>query len=119
MMRSKTPQHRTVLWLGTLAEYDFSIEHIKGSQNSAADGLSGIHLNTLAPNSIISKDFKHSIKYPQMLFGLITTLYWTALMNLIFLRRFVIISNIINSLMVYSTAGSDNDQLRMCILNNP
>ena len=126
MMQSKTPQRRIARWLDTLAEYDFSIEHIKGTQNTAADALSRIHLNALALHSIISEDFKHNIKQQlpsDAYFGLIynTLLDDTEEPNIPKeIRHYIKHYQLIDGLLYFSiTVGSDNDQLRMCIPNNP
>jgi putative transposase len=46
--QQKVPQRRIARWLDTLADYDFTIQHLKGSQNTAADALSRIDLATLS-----------------------------------------------------------------------
>ncbi|KAK9446645.1 uncharacterized protein V1518DRAFT_423166 [Limtongia smithiae] len=37
--KSKAPQGQITRWLDYLAEYDFTIEHLQGTSNAAADAL--------------------------------------------------------------------------------
>ncbi|KAA8899042.1 hypothetical protein TRICI_006410 [Trichomonascus ciferrii] len=46
-LRHKVPQGRIANWLDFLAEFDFTIQHLKGTKNTAADALSRVSLESL------------------------------------------------------------------------
>ena len=54
MIQTKTPQGRIARWLDTLAEYDFSIEHVSGVKNTAADALSRVQLSAMSMESLVN-----------------------------------------------------------------
>lgn len=62
MVQSKTPQGRIARWLDTLAEYDFTIEHIPGNKNSVADALSRISVAAVSTPTSLSISFLEELK---------------------------------------------------------
>lgn len=45
--QSKVPQTRVARWLDYLSEYHFSLQHLKGTKNDAADALSRLGINAI------------------------------------------------------------------------
>jgi hypothetical protein len=111
--------------LDTLAKYDFTIEHIPGSKNTAADALSRIQLSALEVTPLLNdQEILQKIKE-----GLANDDYfgefYAALQNSDddaaipkHIRQYIPHYKLIDNLLYFTpTVGSDNNIWRLCILN--
>lgn len=62
MTQSKVPQNRIARWLDYLAEFDFSIEHLKGTKNSVADALSRVSINAIVSTEELHDSYSNIIR---------------------------------------------------------
>lgn len=122
MTQTKTPQGRIARWLDTLAEYDFSIEHISGTSNTAADALSRISLSVVIRPTALNTDTLEQVKngYARdRYFGeIITALKEGVEENMApkHIRHYIKHYRLVDHLLYFTaTVGSDNISWRLCI----
>lgn len=126
MIQTKTPQGRIARWLDILAEYDFSIEHIPGTKNTAADALSRINVSTISTATThdegVIQQIRESIPSDNY-FGEIYTTLKEGDDNAVIpkhIRHYIKHYRLIDGLLYFTTTvGSDNNAWRLCIPKIP
>lgn len=126
MIQTKTPQGRIARWLDTLAEYDFSIEHVSGVKNTAADALSRVQLSAISVEPLV--DDQESLQLIKD--SLPDDPYFGEIMTALSkeggeasipkqIRHYVQHYKLADGLLYFTTTvGSDNNNWRLCIPNN-
>lgn len=127
MIQTKTPQGRIARWLDTLAEYDFTIEHISGVTNTAADALSRVQVSALAATPLLEdEETLQSIKInlpEDPYFGEIYSTLQNPNEDAMIpkhIRHHIRHYRLVDELLYFTTTvGSDNSNWRLCIPKVP
>jgi hypothetical protein len=122
MVQSKTPQGRIARWLDTLAEFDFTIEHLPGKKNAVADALSRVSISTITtpinlPSQLLDEIKQHlpKDKYFGEIFQILQQSDGPAAVPK-HLQHYIKHYRLTEGLLYFTTtAGADNMNWRLCI----